>query len=45
MQTDPSKDNCFSKKVLNHWMVLKLTVYQFNNKLSYSVSAEVSGSM
>jgi len=26
---------CFSKKLLNHWMALKLTVYQFNNKLSY----------
>jgi len=26
---------CFSKKVPNHWYALKLTVYQFNNKLSY----------
>jgi len=26
---------CFSKKVLNHWYALKLTVNQFNNKPSY----------
>jgi len=26
---------CFSKKLLNHWMALKLTVNQFNNRPSY----------
>jgi len=26
---------CFSKKLLNHWMALKFTVNQFNNRPSY----------